>query len=491
MTVPTPQPLLDLRALAERIALVAGASRVLSWDERVGMPLGGSEGRARQRAWIAGELHELGAGAAAREVVGAAHAWDPEHPEVRAMRSRLEPGWRIPTELAARAAATAARAHHAWQVAREADDFAAFLPHLRELLAVAREQAAAVGFEQEPYEALLRHHEPGAQVDVVVAALEGLATRTAPLVHGAAAPVDSSILDRPLPRPALDRFERELLTGLGFDWERGRVDATSRAFCTTLGAGDVRLTTRLHELPGLRNLHSSMHEAGHGIYAQALQRLGLPATIAEVAGLGLDESQSRTFERFVGSSPAFWSYHFPRLVDAFPETFAAREEAAFVAAMCAPEVDLLRIDSGEAAYNLHVLLRLRLERAMVSGDLEPAGLPAAWNDGMRELLGLEVPDDAHGCLQDVHWAIGQWGYFPTYSLGNLYAAQLLEAARADLPGLDAELAGTGSTRALRDWYDAHVYAHGCSLTSHALVELATGSAVSEEPLVRHLERRFG
>jgi carboxypeptidase Taq len=337
---------------------------------------------------------------------------------------------------------------------------------------------------------MLDRWEPGAEVGAVAALLADLVARTRHLVDVVAGrAVDRSILDRPLPDDARRAIEASVLAGIGFDASAGRVDPSPRAFCLTVGPGDVRITTRLYNTPGLHLLHSSMHEAGHAVYAQRMQRLGVPATIAGPAGLGLDESQSRTMEVLIGQGTAFWAHHYPTVVDAAPDVFAAREEAAFVAAMAAPVVDLLRIDSGEAAYNLHVVLRMRLERALVNGDMEVAELPGAWRDLARELLGLEVPTDREGCMQDVHWSIGQWGYFPTYSLGNVYGAQLLEAARAELPDLDAHLARTGSTAPLVGWLDRNVYRHGCGMTSREVVEAATASPVASAALVRHLEAR--
>lgn len=485
-----PAPLADLRRHAERIAVATATGKALYWDERVNLPPGAVEDRGRQRAWLAGIEHDLRGGAQARALLAAARDWDATHPEVVAMRRVVERGSAVPGELVERTADATLHAHHAWHLARETDDVARFLPHLRTLVELAREESAALDANASSYAVQLDRWEPGADADQVAGVLERLAERIAPLVHDAA-PVDTSILDRPLPDAGRRHLERELLGALGFDWHCGRIDATERAFCVTLGRGDVRLTTRLYDLPGLRNLHCSMHEAGHGIYAQALQRLALPATIADVAGLGLDESQSRLFERRIGASPAFWQHHYPRLVRRFPDVYRAGEQDAFIAAMRAPDVDLLRIDSGEAAYNLHVLLRMRIERALIDGSLDVADLPGTWNEGIRELLGLEVPDDRHGCLQDVHWALGQWGYFPTYALGNIYAAQLLDASRADIGiDLDDHLADEGTALPLRHWLDEHVYVHGCSMTSAQIVHAATGNELDETPLVRHLESLF-
>lgn len=489
--IDVPAPLAALRRHAERVALATGAGKALYWDERVNLPPGAVEDRGRQRAWLAGIEHELRGGPAAREALADAVAWDPTHPEVVTMRRAVERATAVPGELVERTADATLHAHHAWHLARETDDAASFLPHLRTLVELAREEAAALDASAPAYSVLLDRWEPGADADQVASVLERLATRITPLVRDAA-PVDTSILDRPLDETGRHHLERELLGALGFDWHVGRIDATRRAFCVTLGQGDVRLTTRFYDVPGLRNLHCSMHEAGHGIYAQGLQRIGLPATIADVAGLGLDESQSRLFERRIGASPAFWEHHFPRLVRRFPDVYRADEQDAFVAAMRAPDVDLLRIDSGEAAYNLHVLLRLRIERALIDGSLDVADLAGVWNEGMQDLLGLDVPDDRHGCLQDVHWALGQWGYFPTYALGNIYAAQLLDAARGGLGfDLDEHLAEEGTALPLRHWLDEHVYTPGCSMTSAEIVQSVTGHELDETPLVRHLESLFG
>jgi carboxypeptidase Taq len=316
--------------------------------------------------------------------------------------------------------------------------------------------------------------------DEVVGILERLAERIGPAVRAASA-VDDSILDRPLDAASTDAIERRLVIALGFDADRGRIDRTQRAFCTKVGEGDVRITSRLGSVPGLRNLRSSLHEAGHAIYEQALHRLELPSTLAHAPGLGLDESQSRLFERLVGGSPELWEQHFPALVELAPDTFALDEFDAFVTALRAPAVGLVRIDSGDGAYDLHVLLRTRLERELLSGRLAPADLGDAWNAQVQELLGLEVPSIELGCLQDIHWASGMWGYFPTYSLGNIWAAQLHAAALRHVPDLTTQIAQTGSALALRDWLDEHVYRHGRSRSGAEIVALATGARIDETP----------
>jgi carboxypeptidase Taq len=482
-----PPQLRDLRDLAERIEVAAQVERLLAWDERVVASPAAATGRAAQRALVARTTHALRTGDGARRTLDAALAWDAAHPEVVAMRRELARAWQVPPALHDRLVAATSAASAAWHVAMAARDASVLAPHLRELLELERERSAAIDPDRTPYEVALDSWEPGADAGEVSSLLEELASQLVPMVREHE-PVDTSILDRPLAPEAKLRFERELLAALGFDWERGRIDATERAFCTTIGPGDVRLTTRLHARPGLRNLRSSMHEAGHGIYAQRLQALDLPATLAQPPGLALDESQSRLFERFVGASPAFWQYHFPRLVDAAPDVYCADDEAAFLAAMRAPEVGLRRIDSGDAAYVLHVVLRMRLERAMLDGELDPADLPGAWNELTRELLGLDVPSDDLGCLQDVHWSLGYVGYFPTYALGTAYAAQLLEAARRELPELDSHLAAAGDCAPLLAWLDANVYAQGRVVSSAEAVTCATGAAPSAAPLVRWITR---
>jgi carboxypeptidase Taq len=286
-------------------------------------------------------------------------------------------------------------------------------------------------------------------------------------------------------------FGRGVVERMGFDFAAGRLDVSTHPFCEGAGPGDTRLTTRYEAGELLSALHGTMHETGHGLYEQGLpkaERFGQP--LAEAASMGIHESQSRMWENFVGRSRAFWTWALPelqRLAD--DPTVSALDVETVYRGLNAVNPNLIRIESDEATYNLHIMLRYDLERAMLKGDLSVTDLPAAWNDRMRSDLGLEVPDDRQGVLQDIHWSMGAIGYFPTYTLGNLYAAQLWEGIGAALPDLDAQLA-RGELGGLLGWLRTNVHMHGRRYTAPVLCERATGRPLSHEPLLRYLEGKL-
>ena len=479
----------DLRAHARGLAIAETASAVLYWDERTCLPVAGADWRAEQRAWLAGVVHghatstELGAAIARVEDEGDGTG------EARVMRRDYDRALRLPESHVQDVAAATSEARLAWQQARVAGDMATFQQSLSRVCELARVEAELYGYEREPYDALLQLWEPGATAAGVERLFDELVPAVTPMLSRARGE-RSGLFDRDFPAEGKRSFERAALAKLGYDWDAGRVDATPRAFCLTAGPRDVRLTTRFHDASGFHSFHSSLHEAGHGIYAQSFNRLGVPATLAAAPGLGMDESQSRLYENLVGRNDAFWTWHFPTLVRTFPGVIGDDDYEAFRSDIRTGEQWHMRVGADEASYNLHVLLRFRIERALVNGKMDVRELPDAWDAGMRELLDVAPPHDGEGCLQDVHWSIGQWGYFPTYMLGNVYGAQLLEAARRDVTDIDERLARHGDAPGLNGWFDEHVYRHGRRYDSIDLVERATGEPVSAAALVRHLEGVF-
>jgi carboxypeptidase Taq len=288
-----------------------------------------------------------------------------------------------------------------------------------------------------------------------------------------------------------EAFSRGVVERMGFDFNAGRLDVSTHPFCESAGPGDTRLTTRYEPGQLLSALHGTMHETGHGLYEQGLpkdERFGQP--LAEAASMGIHESQSRMWENFVGRARPFWEWALPELQrQAGDPAVSALDVDTVYRGLNTVHANLIRIESDEATYNLHIMLRYDLERAMLKGDLSVADLPGAWNDRMRSDLGLEVPDDRQGVLQDIHWSMGAIGYFPTYTLGNLYAAQLWDAIGAALPDLDAQLR-RGELSGLLGWLRANVHAHGRRYTASELCQRATGRPLSHEPLLRYLEGKL-
>lgn len=489
-----------LRDHARETALVASIAGLVEWDEQTFLPPAGGEWRAEQQAYLAGVVHrrntapELGEWLSTLRV--APEANDPEGDVgcvVRQMTRRYDRLTRLPASLVEEIARTASQSHHAWTAARKADDFAAFLPSLERTLDLQRQRAAALGYEGSPYDALLDEYEPGETAASVGRVLTGLRAELTPLVRqivesGVSAP--GELVRRPFPVDRQAAFGKAAAAAIGFDFDAGRLDVTAHPFCGGAGPRDVRMTTRYNERDFADAFFSTLHETGHGLYEQGLpaEWFGLPP--GDAISLGIHESQSRMWENLVGRSRGFWRHFGAPLCDTFPEATRGVDPDDWWFAVNESRPSLIRTESDEATYNLHVVVRFELERAMIEGDLAPADLPAAWNAAYAEVVGISPPSDADGCLQDVHWSAGLFGYFPTYSLGNLYAAQFFDRAEADLGDLDAQFA-SGEFAPLLGWLRKHIHSVGQRISAAELVERVTGKPLSHEPLIRRLRDKFG
>ncbi len=476
--------------MARERAVVASAASVLGWDQETYLPGSGHEWRADQLAWLSEKAHELGTSPAWGEALAEAEA-DGEAPALlAAMRRDHDRATKLPGELVAREAQASSLAKVAWIEARKKSDFASFAPHLETLLGIAREKAERWGYATEAYDALLETYERGSTAAGISTLFDALRPRLRDLV---AAAVEHSekrnarLPGGPYPVAAQQAFNAKVAESLGFDFKAGRIDTTAHPFCTTLGPRDVRLTTRYDEEDFTSSLFGVMHEAGHGLYEQGLPgpEFGLPS--GEAASLGIHESQSRLWENHVGRSYPFWEKWLPVAAEHFPQLAGVSLED-FLAAVHRADFSFIRVEADEATYDLHILLRFGLERRLVSGELAVKDVPAAWNESFRELFGMTPPDDARGCLQDIHWAMGGLGYFSTYTLGNLNAAQLFAAATAD-----PEIAGAVAKAEygpLLGWLREKVHAKGAVPTPAEIVRAATGKEPSPEAHLAHLTRRY-
>jgi carboxypeptidase Taq len=381
---------------------------------------------------------------------------------------------------------------HVWQEARKNNDFATFAPLLTKMVDLKRQQAEALGYAETPYDALLDEFEPGELTSRVTAVLGALRDELVPLVgqirDGGRSP-DLSILERSYPIEVQRSFGRAAAAKIGFDFERGRLDVTAHPFCTGLGPNDCRITTRYDEHFFNAGFFGILHEAGHGIYDQGLRpdQYGLP--VGEAVSMGIHESQSRLWEILVGRSLPFWRHMYPEAKRAFAGALGDVTLGRFYFAVNDVRPSLIRVEADEYTYNLHILIRFELEQALIKGDLSVNDLQLAWQDKYREYLGIEVPSDADGVLQDIHWSAGLFGYFPTYSLGNLYAAQFYEQADQELGGLDQRFT-RGEFGLLKRWLQAKIHRQGQRYTAAELCERVTGKALSHEPLMRHLRKKY-
>ena len=488
----------QLEQFYERTRLLADLGRVqevLDWDREVMMPEGGAQQRAHELAALATVAHERLTSPRLAELLGDLEEQEDQLPaaaraDLRETRQSHDRAVMVPSRLVAEHARVCALAQGQWQAARQDDDFARFAPHLEHVLEVTCEMASAIGGEGDLYDVLLEDHEPGmtrAALETLFDELEvGLRPRLERIL--AAGPVDAAVLRRGYPEPGQERFGRMVAADMGFDFTAGRLDRSAHPF-TTGTAGDVRITTRYLEgfLPS--SLFGLIHEAGHALYQQGLD----PERYRDPAGgycsMGVHESQSRLWENMIGRSRLFWTHYLPRLRELFPDQLRGVSLEQFVKAINRVEPSLIRVEADEVTYNLHIMLRYRLETALVSGDLAVADLPGAWADGMEQLLGVRPATDAEGCLQDIHWAAGAVAYFPTYTLGNLLAAQLMETAHQDLPDLDAQVEA-GELLPLRSWLGDKIHRPGRLMLAPELIQHVTGAPLSVEPFLRYLDEKF-
>lgn len=486
---------------ARQAALFHSAADALEWDERTGMPVAAGPYRAQQVSVLRSSAHELRTDAAygeSLEKLVEQCEGEPPHADQTATIHGLHRDYsrdrKLPVELVAKLSEATVRGQQAWDNARRNDSFESFRPVLEEIVNLKREAGArmAEGTSRSVYEALLDEYEPDAKVAELSPVFQDLKERLTKLVSEIAdAPrkPNVALLQRGISIADQRAFSREIAAAVGFDFQRGRLDETSHPFCTTLGPSDCRILTRYEEhwFPG--GLYGTLHEAGHGMYEQGLRGdwFGLPP--GSYVSLGIHESQSRLWENQVGRSRAFWQWLHPNATESMPDAFDGTNLDEIYFAINRIEPSLIRVEADEATYNLHILIRFEIEQQLVSGDLPIADLPTAWNEQYRDSLGIEPPSDADGVLQDVHWSAGLFGYFPTYTLGNLAAAQLFDAAAADLDDLDAMIA-RGEFAPLLEWLREKVHRHGRCYSGSEIVENATGSKLSSEHLMRYLEGKL-
>jgi carboxypeptidase Taq len=480
-------------------SLLEGCMEVLAWDEGTYLPAAGAEHRAKQMALLAGLAHEKGTdprlGELLAEVESSNLASDPESDaavNVREIRQLYDWETCLPRPLVEESARVTALAEQEWAAARRRADFALFRPWLERVIGICREYAAAIDDESDPYDVLLHHYESELTTAQLTDLFDALRRELVPLVnaltHARRRP-DVSFLTR---RYAVDRqrkFGERVAAGVGFDFAAGRLDTTSHPFFSTLGPRDIRITTRFQPDRFRAGFFGVLHEVGHGLYEQSLPAEHHGTPLGESPSLALHESQARLWENAVGRSRGFWAHFLPTARDLFSTALRGLGLDDFYFAINHVEPTFIRASADEVTYNLHILIRFELERALIADDLRVADLPGAWADAYRRYLGITPDDDAEGCLQDGHWAAGMFGYFPVYTVGNLLAAQFFARARADLPDLDAAFA-RGDFGGLLDWLRAAIYRHGSRYTVEQLTERATGSPLHIRPFLDGLRHKY-
>ncbi len=471
---------------------------LLGWDERTIMPQAAGEYRADQIALMAGMIHRRRTDPRLGEWLNTLLASKPDpHSDrgatARELKRQYDRRVQLPQKLVEELARLSILGQQAWSTARVNNDFKALQSLLEKTFQLKREQAQAIGYPECPYDALLDDFEPGALTSDIAKVLAGLRDQLVPLVaeiRDSGRSPNVEIITRSYPIDSQAQFARDVCADIGFDFHRGRLDVTNHPFCSTQGPHDCRITTRYDQrhFPGA--FFGALHEAGHGIYDQGLRTewYGLPP--GDAVSLGIHESQSRMWENLVGRSRSFWKHFYPAAQKAFPQALGKVPLEDFYWAINDVRPSLIRVEADEATYNLHILARFELEQALINDDLKVADLPAAWNEKYQHYLGLTPPNDSEGVMQDIHWSHGLIGYFPTYSLGNLYAAQFFQAADKELGGLDKQFAA-GQFEPIRNWLREKIHRPGQCYTADELIQRVTGKPLSHQALMQHLRGKFG
>ena len=500
---------MDSEEILERLHLIdretchlERAVAVLRWDQETYLPDEGVEDRSEQLALLESYAHERQTSAEAGRLLSelGSSTENPKGDEklpplerefLKVFRRNYDRAVKLPVEFISNVAKAEGLSQAAWINAKRDNDYAAFLPHLVKMIDFSRQKAFYWGFTDNPYDGLLDIYESGMGADAVNAVFTPLGERLSTLIKKIAScpRPESSFLDREFDVESQSLFSRELMKRLGFETRRGRLDVSAHPFTTSLGSNDVRITT--HYLPRQiqSGIFSTIHEMGHAFYEMDFPSEIRGSCLAEGASMGIHESQSRLWENVIGRSFSFWEAMFPALRSCFPGVLSLVQADAFYRAINLVEPSLIRIEADEVTYSLHIILRFDLERELFSGRLDPADLPDAWRKKMRELLGVEPDLDTQGILQDVHWSIGAFGYFPSYALGNIYGLQFWEKLKSDIPNVE-RLIAEGKFVPIREWLRENIYVWGRRLDPRDLLKTVTGKTLSAEPFLRYIESKY-
>lgn len=478
----------------ERITNIQGAAGILNWDQEVMMPKGGTPARSAQLSTLSATSHELLTEDEMGDALKAADNADLSEKEeavVREIRRQRERATRVPTELVEEISRTTSEALPVWKEAKAEDDFSKFAPILEELLDLKRDYANYIDPDRPAYEVLFEDYEPYLGIDTVERILDRLREELVPLIEA----VGESNVE--LARPFEGTFDadtqealtRDALDTLGYDWDRGRLDTAPHPF--SMGTQfDARVTTRYDEEDMLGALTSTIHEFGHATYTLGLPDEEYGTPLGENRNLSVHESQSRLWENHVGRSQPFWSLFLPTVKDRFSGLDDVTARDAYEAANRVYDDNLIRVEADELTYHMHIVLRFEIERELIEGDLDVSDVPHVWNDKMEEYLGVRPDTDAEGCLQDIHWSHGTFGYFPTYSLGSVLSAQLYASAEEDIENLDGDIE-SGEFDALHDWLTENVHRHGQRYTTPDLIEEATGESFTADYFLDYVNEKYG
>jgi len=487
---------------SKEIKLLESISMLLEWDQETFMPKEGSVLRGDQISLMAGMIHKKRTSSTFRSLLE--ELIDVENgKEIVEGLSPLQKAnvkeWRkdyrlasaLPNSFVKHFAKLASNSMQVWADARKNNTFATFLPSLNEIIAMSREKAEYIGYKKHPYDALCDSFEPGMTTDELDSLFKPLRLSIKELLDKTeeGPSINDKFLHGKFPEEKQLDFGKKLLLAIGYDLNRGRLDLSTHPFSVSMHPNDSRITTRIHPTGLLDCISTILHEGGHALYEMGLVPEYYGSPLCESISLGIHESQSRFWETIIGQSKPFWKFFLPKLKATFKEELEGVTLEQFYKAINKVSPSLIRVESDEVTYCLHVILRFELEKKLIEGSLSPSDLPAAWNKKMKELLGIAPKDDTHGCLQDVHWSMGAIGYFPTYALGNLYAAQFFTAFVKDHPSWETKVA-KGELLFIKEWLNQQIHKHGRSLSAKELVNKVTGNKLSTGPYLDYLTNKY-
>ncbi len=495
--MPTDKQLLynDYKATLRKIADVRYATAVLQWDQETYLPTKGAHFRGQQLATLSEIAHTMFTDEKLGKLLNELNSRDLDAKEKKNVALSLEDYNKLSKFSPAfvrKMSETVSASFHAWIEARKQNDFRVFEPALSRLTDLKREEAEILGYEHHPYNALLNEFEKGATVKMLNKIFADITQPLLTLFNEVQQiPIaDNAFLHQHFPKQQQWEWGIYLAKQLGFDFEAGRQDISEHPFTTNFSSHDVRITTRIDEQDFANMTWSTIHEVGHALYEQGLpaEEYGLPS--GEYASLSIHESQSRLWENCIGRGKEFWHFYFPKLKEYFPHQFSNVTLQQFIKAINKVQPSLIRTEADELTYHFHVMVRYELEKNLIEGNLQVKDIPAYWNEQYKKLLGVDVRDDKQGCLQDVHWSHGSFGYFPTYSLGSFYAAQFWEKAQSEIPELSFQIASEGASGLLLDWLRSSIHIHGKNYNSKELCTLVTGKELDSTVFVNYLRQKL-
>jgi carboxypeptidase Taq len=489
----------ELKTVLAQITHLQEVRQVLEWDHQTYMPPGGAEGRSEQLSTISRITHELSTSAGFGQLIDKAEkevaVLDEDSLDsqvVRMVRYDYELSTKLPTNFVAEMVKTTSMAQHVWTEARRDNDYAKFAPWLQKNVDLAKRTVDYYGFDDLPYDALLNLYEPKMltrDVRVLFDQVRPVVVDLVKAIQGHKDRVDSSFLLRSFAEDKQEAFSKQVVASFGYDFNRGRLDRTTHPFATSFGKNDCRITTRYDKNLVQMSLMGTMHEAGHAMYEQNVGDDLLATSLANGCSNSLHESQSRMWENLVGRSRQFWSHAFPQFQQLFPESLSDIDVDKIYRAFNKVNPSLIRVEADEVTYNLHIILRFELEQDLLDGNLSVADAPEAWNAKMTEYLGVAPPNNAEGILQDIHWAMGGMGYFPTYSLGNFLSCQLYDKAIDDAPQIPAQISA-GDFSGLFNWLKEHVWTDGRRRFPQEQIIKATGKPLGTDSYLKYLKGKF-